>query len=181
MTATFTTGKGVTIEVGHLYTDIYRDGARVLLVTDIAAPTTDLKGRTHAQVSYRVVVREGARITSARVQRIDADRLADPKLYARVTDPKLVAWVRGTAVAESPAAVEVPADVTEAQIAAARGYVRACVEYVTAEPEHIAAVETMSADAVVRKALRMWPDGDWAHFCAYFVSDIRNAEQEARS
>ncbi|MFI5501139.1 hypothetical protein ACIA5E_18940 [Nocardia asteroides] len=180
MSSIFTTGKGVQLAVGYLYTDIYRDGARVLLVTDIAEPTTDLKGRAHAQVSYRVVVREGARITSARVQRIDADRLADPKLYARVTDPKLLAWVRGTAGAETPAAVEVPADVTEAQVKVARGYVRACVEYVTAEPEHIAAVEAMSADAVVRKALRMW-DGDWAHFCEYFASDIRNAEQEARS
>ncbi|MFJ2839986.1 hypothetical protein ACIO52_31890 [Nocardia sp. NPDC087230] len=94
MSLTFTTGKGVTIAVGHLYTDIYRDGARVLLVTDIAAPTIDSKGRAHAKVSYRVVVREGARITSARVQRIDADRLTDPKLYARVTDPKLAARVR---------------------------------------------------------------------------------------
>lgn len=94
MNTTFTTSKGVTIEVGHLYTDIYRDGARVLLVIDIAAPTTDSKGRQHAQVFYRVVVREGARITSSRVQRIDADRLADPKLYAQVTDPKITAWVR---------------------------------------------------------------------------------------
>ena len=181
MSTTYTTGKGVQLAVGQLWTDIYRDGARVLLVTDIAEPTTDLKGRTHAQISYRVIVREGARITSARVQRIDADRLADPKLYARVTDPKLVAWMRGTATTESPAAVDMPADITEAQIAVARGYVRACVEYVTAEPEHHAAVEAMSADAVVRKALRMWPDGDWAHFCDYFASEIRTAEQEAQA
>ncbi|WP_328664590.1 hypothetical protein [Nocardia salmonicida] len=97
MSTTYTTGKGVQLAVGQLWTDIYRDGARVLLVTDIAEPTTDLKGRTHAQISYRVVVREGAQILSARVQRIDADRLADPKLYAQVTDPKLAALVRGTA------------------------------------------------------------------------------------
>ncbi|MGW6730199.1 hypothetical protein ACWF9G_30235 [Nocardia sp. NPDC055029] len=94
MTKTFTTAKGVQLAVGHLYTDIYRDGARVLLVTDIAEPTTDVKGRTHCEVTYRVVMREAARITSARTQRIDADRLADPKLYALVTDPKLVARVR---------------------------------------------------------------------------------------
>ncbi|WKG13580.1 hypothetical protein QX204_34055 (plasmid) [Nocardia sp. PE-7] len=91
----FTTTKGVQLAVGQLWTDIYRDGARVLLVTDFAEPTTDAKGRARCQVSYRVVVRDGAQTTSARVQRIDADRLGDAKLYALVTDPKLLAWVRG--------------------------------------------------------------------------------------
>lgn len=94
MANTYTTAKGVQLTVGDLYTDIYRDGARVLLVTDIATPTTDLKGRSRCEITYRVVMRDGARITSARTQRIDADRLADPKLYALVTDPKLVARVR---------------------------------------------------------------------------------------
>lgn len=70
---------------------------------------------------------------------------------------------------------------TTAQVAVARGYVRACVEYVTAEPAHIVAVEALDVDAVVGKALRMWPDGDWDHFCAYFAGDIRNAEQEGRA
>lgn len=94
MSTTYTTGKGVTIEVGHLYTDIYRDGARVLLVTDIAEPATAFNGGTRCEITYRVVVRDGARVTSARTQRIDADRLADPKLYALVTDPKVIASVR---------------------------------------------------------------------------------------
>lgn len=94
MTATYTTGKGVTVEVGDLYTDIYRDGARVLLVTEIGTPVTDSAGRTRCQIAYRVVVRDGARVTSSRTQRIDADRLADPKLYARVLDAELLAWVR---------------------------------------------------------------------------------------
>lgn len=94
MATTFTTAKGVQLVVGHLYTDIYRDGARVLMVTHLAAPTTGLKGRTRCEVTYRVVMRDGGRITSSRTQRIDTDRLADPKLYALVTDPKLVARVR---------------------------------------------------------------------------------------
>ncbi len=91
---TYTTAKGVKLAVDQLYTDIYRDSLRVLVVVEIAAPRTDYQGRTRCEVTYRVVVRDGARVTSARLQRIDAERLADPKLYRLVEDEALAKWVR---------------------------------------------------------------------------------------
>ena len=94
MSDTFTTGKGVTVAVDELYTDVYRDCARVLLVTEIVTVRTDLAGRTRCEIGYRVVMRDGARVTSGRPQRIDADRITDPKLYQLVTDPALIKRVR---------------------------------------------------------------------------------------
>lgn len=91
---TYTTAKGVQLTVGQLYTDIYRDSLRVIAVVEIAAPRTGYQGRTRCEVSYRVVVRDGARVTSSRLQRMDAERLADPKLYRLVEDEALAKWVR---------------------------------------------------------------------------------------
>lgn len=80
----YTTAKCVTVTVGDRFTDIYRDGARVLLVVEIADPWTDSQGRERCSVLYRVVVRDGKPVATSRVQEIDAARLTDPKLYARV-------------------------------------------------------------------------------------------------
>lgn len=94
MSKTYTTAKGVQLAVGQLYTDIYRDSLRVLAVVEIGAPRTDFQDRICCEVVYRVVVRDGARVTSARLQRMDAERLADPKLYQLVEDAALAKWVR---------------------------------------------------------------------------------------
>ncbi|WP_280507265.1 hypothetical protein [Nocardia flavorosea] len=81
----YTTAKCVTVTVGDKFTDIYRDGGvRVLLVVEIADPWTDRQGRERCSVLYRVVSRDGKAVSTSRVQEIDAARLTDPKLYARV-------------------------------------------------------------------------------------------------
>ncbi|MDO3651181.1 hypothetical protein [Nocardia mangyaensis] len=67
----------------------------------------------------------------------------------------------------------VPVHVTPAQIAAARGYLRACVEYVSADPKRSARIEALDAATVFERTVRIWPEG-WDHFCEIFASDIRN-------
>lgn len=80
----YTTPKCRTVSVGDCYTDTYRDEARVLLVVDIAEPWTDHLGRERCSVLYRVVAQDGRPVSSSRVRSIEASRLTDPRLYARV-------------------------------------------------------------------------------------------------
>ncbi|MEV4234052.1 hypothetical protein AB0J47_02615 [Nocardia sp. NPDC049737] len=74
--------------------------------------------------------------------------------------------------------IEVPSSPNLAEIDAARGYLRACVEMAPRWTEaHTAEVDAMAADVVIERALRLWPEG-WTHFCEYFASDIRAYEAE---
>ncbi|WP_280351715.1 hypothetical protein [Nocardia abscessus] len=72
-----------------------------------------------------------------------------------------------------------PWHVTKAEITVARGYLRACVEYVSADPERSARIEALDSDAVYQRILRVWPEG-WDHFREVFANDIADAEADER-
>ncbi|MEU4345603.1 hypothetical protein AB0H00_30855 [Nocardia sp. NPDC023852] len=84
----YTTSKGVLIEVDQRYTDVYRDGARVIAVVEIAEPRTDHKGVERCEITYRVVVRDGVELALTRVQTMDAARLTDTRLYQLVEEAR---------------------------------------------------------------------------------------------
>ncbi|BDT97306.1 hypothetical protein [Nocardia sputorum] len=73
-----------------------------------------------------------------------------------------------------------PGHVTKAEITVARGYLRACVEYVSADPERSARIEALDSDAVYQRILRVWPEG-WDHFREVFANDIADAEADERA
>ncbi|MET9028165.1 hypothetical protein ABZW96_21455 [Nocardia sp. NPDC004168] len=64
---------------------------------------------------------------------------------------------------------------TTAEVTAARGYLRACVEQnPNWEPEHSKEIETLTHEQVIERTLRVWPHG-WEAFRTYFADDIRAA------
>ncbi|MGY1969750.1 hypothetical protein ACW9HH_36505 [Nocardia gipuzkoensis] len=70
------------------------------------------------------------------------------------------------------------ANPTPAQVATARGYLRACVEYSPNwTEEHTAVVDALPDHEVISRVLRLWPRG-WDDFCEYFSGDIRDAGAE---
>ncbi|MBF6163000.1 hypothetical protein [Nocardia cyriacigeorgica] len=80
----YTTPQGVRIAVDQLYTDVYRDRARLIVVVGIGEPRTDSSGRVSCEVAYQVLMREGVRVARPRTQTMDAARLTDSRLYQRV-------------------------------------------------------------------------------------------------
>ncbi|MFD0366312.1 hypothetical protein ACFQZZ_33170 [Nocardia sp. GCM10030253] len=66
---------------------------------------------------------------------------------------------------------------TPAQLDVARGYIEACVDYFREWTDADAeALTAASADEIVARALRWWPEG-WADFCTYFATDIHNSTE----
>ncbi|WP_028477343.1 hypothetical protein [Nocardia sp. CNY236] len=67
---------------------------------------------------------------------------------------------------------------TKAEVDAARGYLRACVEWnPNWEPSHSRRIDALTDEQVIDATLRSWPQG-WDDFRSYFAGDIHAAEEE---
>lgn len=80
----YTTSKGTRIAVGDRFRDVSRTDARTLLVVEIGEPYADWKGTRRCPITYRIVAQVGKTELPSQVKTIDAERLADRKLFVRV-------------------------------------------------------------------------------------------------
>ncbi|MBB5918954.1 hypothetical protein BJY24_007887 [Nocardia transvalensis] len=80
----YTTSRGTRIALGDRFQDVARADARTLLVVAIGEPYADWKGVRRCPIDYRIVAQVGKAKCSAAVKTIDAERLADRKLFARI-------------------------------------------------------------------------------------------------
>ncbi|WP_280393472.1 hypothetical protein [Nocardia wallacei] len=80
----YTTTRGTRIALGDRFRDVGRSDARTLLVVEIGKPYADWKGTRRCPVTYRVVAQVGQTKLPSQVKTIDAERLADRKLFVRV-------------------------------------------------------------------------------------------------